>query len=175
MSQGSRRTRVPPVSEPRLRHSVRALVLDEQGRVLLCRFDLQDQGIVVWVPPGGGVEAGESAQVALVRELYEELGIRLDHEVPQLWTQRVVSPGHAAGYDGMVSDCYLLRTTHFEPCGSLGANALRAEGISELRWWTREELLAHRGAALFGPRNLPALVDHFLDEGIPAQPMQLGL
>ena len=109
------------------------------------------------------------------RELYEELGIRLGHELPLLWTQRVVSPGHATRYDGVVSDCYLLRTTHFEPRGSLGTNPLQAEGISELRRWTREELLAHRGEALFGPRNLPALVHHLLDEGIPTQPVQLGI
>jgi len=36
----------------RLRWAVRALIVDELERVLLCRFDLPIQGVVVWTAPG---------------------------------------------------------------------------------------------------------------------------
>ncbi|WP_330258257.1 NUDIX domain-containing protein [Streptomyces murinus] len=51
----------------RLRRSVRAIVLDEGDRVLLCRFVLPKPTgpIVVWAAPGGGVERGESVLAAL--------------------------------------------------------------------------------------------------------------
>ncbi|WP_245687124.1 NUDIX domain-containing protein [Streptacidiphilus griseoplanus] len=45
----------------RLRHSVRAIVLDEEDRILLCRHTAPEPpGTVVWAAPGGGVERGET-------------------------------------------------------------------------------------------------------------------
>jgi 8-oxo-dGTP pyrophosphatase MutT (NUDIX family) len=52
---------------------VRGLVLDAQDRVFLVRHTY----IEGWYLPGGGVEAGESALMALTRELEEEGNIRL--------------------------------------------------------------------------------------------------
>ncbi len=123
------------VAHPKLRRSVRAIVLDEGDRVLLCRFDLPSQGMIVWAPPGGGVEHDETRLQALRRELDEEIGLALVDEPPLIWHQRVVAHGHAEGYDGIVNDYYLIETGHFEPHGSLSADALRAENITEFRWW----------------------------------------
>jgi 8-oxo-dGTP diphosphatase len=47
----------------------RALI-EENGKVLLCR----GKGLKNWFFPGGHIEEGESAPVALVREIMEELG-----------------------------------------------------------------------------------------------------
>ena len=159
---------------PRLRRTVRALVVDPDKRVLLCRFDLPDQGLVVWAPPGGGVEAGETDAEALARELDEEVGLVLAEltPAPLVWTQRVVDAGHAPGFDGVVNDYYLVRSRHFEPHGSLGAAALSGE-FGELRWWTLAELRSHEGPALFGPRALPTLLAALLSDGPPSPTLQL--
>jgi ADP-ribose pyrophosphatase YjhB (NUDIX family) len=56
--------------EPRIRVS---LLLRWHGRVLLCRQE--KPGKEYWLLPGGGVEAGETLEEALHRELGEELGL----------------------------------------------------------------------------------------------------
>jgi 8-oxo-dGTP diphosphatase len=49
------------------------IILDEQERVLLChRCDVD-----LWNLPGGGVEPGETAAEAVVREVKEEVGLKV--------------------------------------------------------------------------------------------------
>ena len=52
---------------------VRAVVVDQNGRIALVRHTYADQ----WYLPGGGVKKGESFEAALLRELREE--VALDH------------------------------------------------------------------------------------------------
>ena len=59
---------------------VRALVIDDKGRVFLVKHSY----VSGWHLPGGGVEAGETLREALARELQEEGNIELT-EPPQLY------------------------------------------------------------------------------------------
>jgi 8-oxo-dGTP diphosphatase len=52
-----------------------ALLIDDQNRVLLAQRPAGKSMAGLWEFPGGKVEAGELPEIALVRELREELGI----------------------------------------------------------------------------------------------------
>jgi 8-oxo-dGTP diphosphatase len=55
--------------------TVVAGVLQQDGRILICRRRADQPHPLKWEFPGGKLEPGESPAVALVRELLEELGI----------------------------------------------------------------------------------------------------
>ncbi|UQX03571.1 NUDIX domain-containing protein [Streptomyces sp. RerS4] len=161
----------------KLRHSVRALVLDEQDRVLLCRFDLRRESgpFVLWAAPGGGLAAGEGPLDALRRELREEVGLDLADDPPHVWHQEIVDPHISAGYDGVVNDYYLVHTPSFAPRGDLTDEQLAAENMRGTRWWRVAEIQDHRGPDLFSPRDLGTPLAALLTDGTPERPVRLGL
>src|SRR6266849_8876554 len=54
-----------------------AAVIERDGRLLICQRKKGDALGLKWEFPGGQVEAGETAEAALARELREELGVSL--------------------------------------------------------------------------------------------------
>ena len=56
-----------------------AALVDVDGRVLICQRPQGKQLAGLWEFPGGKVEAGETPEACLIRELEEELGIAVTH------------------------------------------------------------------------------------------------
>ncbi|MDI1463126.1 NUDIX domain-containing protein [Catellatospora sp. KI3] len=165
---------------PSLRRSVRAIILDEDDRILLCRFVFPHPAVpnsakVVWAAPGGGIEAGEDRLTALRRELREETGLAVTADVPHVWHQEVVAVDHAPGFDGIVNDYFLVRTNHFQPRGELTDDQLAAENLDAFRWWRLSEIAGYTGPELFSPRDLATPLTALLAAGAPDQPVRLGL
>jgi 8-oxo-dGTP diphosphatase len=104
---------------------VAGLILDEAGRLLACKRPEGKHLGGKWEFPGGKVEPGESAQEALVRELEEELGIRVE-------TGAALTP--------VVWD-YGRGPIRLHPfvCRILGGE-LHPHEHSEIRWCSRDQL-----------------------------------
>jgi 8-oxo-dGTP diphosphatase len=175
------------VASPNLRHSVRAIILTDDDRILLCRHRITGPPIgaeppsragqrdgFVWAPPGGGIESDETLLAALRRELREEVGLALAAGPPLVWHQEVVAPGRVPGYDGIINDYFLVRTPEFAPRGTFSDDRLAAENIGEVRWWSLPDVVAYRGPDLFGPRNLGDLVLALIADGVPREPVILS-
>lgn len=106
-------------------HIAAALLLDDQGRTLLVR----KRGTTAFMQPGGKLEPGEPPVQALLRELHEELGLRLAPEQARFLGQ-VRAP--AVNEPGFEVCCELFEVR------SASAVAPAAE-IAEARWVTLQQ------------------------------------
>ena len=154
-----------------LRPAVRAVVLDSEQRVLLVRFDFPSR--TVWALPGGGIEPGESEELAIARELDEEVGIR-DPAGPIIWTRDHWFIG-MEGWAGQSERIFLVRLAGrggvIAP--AMTAAQLAEEYVTDQRWFTLDELDA--GGMIFTPRRLPALLRQLVKEGPPASVLDVGV
>ena len=156
----------------RLRQAARAVILDPADRILLVRFVFPDGG-PLWATPGGGIDAGETPEAAIVRELAEEVGLSGFELGPWIWTREHVFPFWDGSWDGQVERYALVRTDAFEPEPRFTTEQLEAEFVTGIRWWTQEELAA--STELFAPRRLPELVAALLRDGPPEEPVDVGV
>lgn len=58
---------------------VKLIILNKQGEILLLERSGKAHNPHSWDFPGGGVDSGESFEVAAKRELYEETGLSFSH------------------------------------------------------------------------------------------------
>jgi ADP-ribose pyrophosphatase YjhB (NUDIX family) len=136
-----------PAPDPtRLRRSAAcAITFDDRGRVLLHRRT--DNGR--WALPGGAIETGETADVAVVREVREETGF--DVEVVRL-VGVYSDPQHTtiAYPDGNVVSYVALA---FE-CRVLGGEPMLSDETSAVDWFDPKSLPPN-----FHPGHVPRLAD----------------
>jgi 8-oxo-dGTP pyrophosphatase MutT (NUDIX family) len=166
---------VPPDLVPDVeRTSVRVVVLDRSGRVLLFQtVDPLNAALGTWWElPGGGVEPGESVAVTAARELAEETGFEPGPGAfgPPTWTRtttylrrgrRVLQHEHVV----------LLRLPDDEPVPRPdGRTAEELEDYTGHRWWTVDEVV--RSADRFFPGRLPELLPAFLAGEVVAEPFE---
>jgi double-stranded uracil-DNA glycosylase len=117
-----------------IRDAVRAAVVAPDGRLLMLHY--ADEHDEWWIPPGGGVQPGETDEQALRRELREELGFE-EFEIGPLLFESVRNFRLEPGYGGQRNRIYLVRTPHFE--------ARVVSEARDARWFTFEELDRERG------------------------------
>ncbi len=78
----------------RLRVRVGGLLLRDDA-VLLVQLHSPVRDKKVWMPPGGGLEFGESLKVCLVREFREETGLGIEVGAFRFYHELVEPPYHA--------------------------------------------------------------------------------
>ena len=71
------------------------VLMGADGRFLLASRPEGKVYAGYWEFPGGKLEAGESVEAALARELHEELGITVDPAQVQRWREQLVDYPHA--------------------------------------------------------------------------------
>jgi ADP-ribose pyrophosphatase YjhB (NUDIX family) len=105
---------------------VGAIVHDAGGRLLVIRRG-HPPGEGLWSLPGGRVEPGESDDEAVVRELAEETGLRVE-------AGRLVGRVERPGAGGLTYDIHDYAAT------VAGGTLVAGDDASDVRWTAPEEL-----------------------------------
>jgi TDG/mug DNA glycosylase family protein len=134
--------------EPTNRVAVRALVIDDDDRVLLVQYRRPVSDETWWGTPGGGVDPGETDEQALARELREEIGLH-EFELGPVLFEHVGAFPWARQLFRQMNKTYLVRVRDHEPRETID---LSTEGVVDVRWWSRSELEATD--AQFAPPDL---------------------
>lgn len=132
--------KTPP--RPVVRTAARVLLLDPAGRVLLVKGGdpARPEAGTWWITPGGGLEPGEDARTAAMREAFEETGHRIAGLDGPVARRSSVFP-----FDGRLIEqreqYFVAHVPAFKPTTG-GWTELERRALTELRWWTVEELRA---------------------------------
>jgi len=99
-------------------HVAAAVIRDTSGLVLIAQRPANKSHAGLWEFPGGKLEAGESAQQALIRELREELGIEAQN------AQALIQIKHDYPNAGVLLDVFEVNAFSGTPQGMEGQQLL---------------------------------------------------
>jgi len=129
----------PDMAIPRL--AARVLLLDAAGRLLMLRgFDPARPDSRYWFTVGGGLDPGETPLDGAVRELFEEVGLRL---LPSDLTGPVHHETVRFPFDGrwyeQQQEFFVARVDAWEVDTS-GQDEIELATVDAHRWWSLDEL-----------------------------------
>lgn len=158
--------------EPTIRPTARVLMLDELDQVLLFRgTNPSAPGIRFWFPTGGGIEAGETAEEAARREVFEETGLAEFELGPHIWNRRHVFEFGEVHLD-VREQWFFARVPHFE-ISTAGFTDIEREVVQEHRWWPVPKL--EKTPDVLTPKNLAELLRDLLEHGLPNEPVTIPI
>lgn len=123
------------------RKCARAFILNENNEILLEKFEFKKVigNKVLWVTPGGGVKENETYEVALERELYEELGIKTSISSEPIFVKDVPIYGKEGEF--VSHEVYYLIYLDSSIKFSLeNMTESERDTFIDLKWWSVEEL-----------------------------------
>jgi 8-oxo-dGTP pyrophosphatase MutT (NUDIX family) len=151
----------------RVRNASRILLLNEKNEVFLFKIEDSYNQRIFWISPGGGLEDGESFETAVLRELWEETGIRDVVLGPWVWLrEKEVSfkgeplISHERFFVVHVQDQDVVIDHMLED---------EREDYRAHKWWSLEELMETQ--ELIFPSGFEEMIATLLEGEYPSSPV----
>lgn len=159
------------IDSPRIdRRGARGIVIDEHDHVLFTGRPAAEHRPAKWFLPGGGIDPGETAREAVLRELYEETGLRVRPGA-------LIGPVARQNFHTLRAGAPFVQENHlfivwaerFDP-RVVGGDAYEQD--LEFRWIAIDRFTSTEGFDRIEP--LLGLVKRILGGDIPTEPIQLA-
>ena len=153
-----------PKVQPSDRRAARVVLVNEAGRVLLIegRDTTTPERGSWWLTPGGGIEAGESAADAAVREVREETGFTIRHSElgDPIWAR--VAEFEFEGESFRQHEVWFLTRVHSTAARTASPTEQELRSTLAERWWTVDDLIST--TAVIHPPDLGTRLRELLNE-----------
>lgn len=156
----------------RERITVRVLLLDPEGRILLMKGRLPSRRDEpgAWFTVGGGAEPDETLEDCALREIAEETGFAEVELGPVVWRREGLG-ALVTGEAVVFKETYIVaRCPAAEPVRD-GWEDYEHDLVDDLRWWTLEELRAC--AEPIYPERFLELLPDVLAGAYPDEPLEI--
>jgi 8-oxo-dGTP pyrophosphatase MutT (NUDIX family) len=154
------------------RQTSRIILINELSEILLLKYvdkapvdPSRPTLLTYWVPPGGGLEHGESFEEVAMRELEEEIGVCPDIG-PWVWTRK--RNLEISGHMKMVTERYFV--TRVGGGRVTPVNSTKDNFVSH-KWWTLAEITEALEVIL--PPSFAMLVAPILNGKYPQYPIDI--
>jgi len=149
-----------------------ALLVSASRRLFLFKFEcaMLQHGRTLWVTPGGGLEPGETFELAMRRELREELGLDIADVGEHAFIRRMVFTDKS-GQEFLSDERYYVIRTADEKVVFDNMTANERRMIKAGRWWAADELRVSWED--FFSDNLAAILEKILANDLPPVPLEI--
>lgn len=159
--------------KPIPRTAARVVLIDPVDAFLLIKSHdpSLDDSPVWWHVPGGGLDPGETPEQGAIREIAEEVGVRLDAVGPPVGTRTTRFTFGGRRFVQQES-FFVVRLPERVEVDSAAWTDLEKRATLDWRWWTVEEVAATTETVY--PRGLVSLVSGWLANGPGPRPVEVA-
>ena len=153
----------------KIRKSARAIVINSKNQMFLFQymFDYLEDSKAIWITPGGSLEEGESFVDALKREVYEELGVQLTKECPEVYYRNPIYTLKNGEKVQSVEKFFLVvleeKSFSFEHWTESEKKRMRAG-----KWWSVDEI--EKSEDEFFSKDIVRMLKELASRKLPEEP-----